>query len=116
MSSALTDRMTAIGAPLGLRFNGETITREITGDTGSTESQTALVDFTGAERLRERGDEQKFDVEISVATSATVALGDTYLINSERFKVSTIHKPQNGLRKVELKRSEATEFRGGARS
>jgi len=104
MSSAFTDRMGAIASPLGLRFNGEAVTREIGGDTGDTASQTAIVNREGVTVEQAGGEGFAFDYQMEVATTSTVALDDTYLIGGERCRVVRIGDAINGLRPVWLTR------------
>ncbi len=115
--------MTQVGLPVGLRFNGETVTREVAGDSTDTQWQTALVDRQSVERNRERGDQQNYDLQMQLATTDAVLIDDTYLITEdgttdngqERCSVVDIGKAEHGLRMVKLKRIEATVFTGGAR-
>ena len=116
MSSAFTDRMGAVASPLGFRFNGEAVTREIGGDTGSTAIQTAIVDAEEVQTEHGNGRDEVFDYVMHLDSSDTVAKGDTYLIRGDRVRVARIGKAENGLqavycRRVESQRAEARATR-----
>ena len=113
MSSSLTDRMSDIGFPVGLRFNGERVTREIAGDTTDTRWLKALVNPEAVTSVDTRGRAQVHDVAMHFAEADTITLTDSFLWNQDRYKVTEIEKPQHGMRRVLLQRveSERTEAR-----
>ena len=104
MASAFDTRLRVVGPPLGLRLNGETVTREIAGDSADTESQTAIVNRDGVTVERGRGKAFVFDYTMHLAIGDTVAEADTYLIDGERCRVVKRGDAFGGLRPVWLQR------------
>lgn len=106
MASAFDTRASAIGSPLGLRFNGESVTREIASDSTDTESQTAIVVRESVTVERGLGLAFAFDYQMQLDSTSTVTDADTYLIDSARCNVVRVGEITNGLRPVWLQRVE----------
>ena len=84
----------------------ETVTRQISGLTGNTETQTGVVFFSDTSVDYGRGKGQLTDASIDLAEANEVSIDDSYLINCIRYQVIAINPTVHGTKKVDLRRYE----------
>lgn len=84
----------------------EQVTRYPSGDTGSGVAVTAIWFESSQSRDRSAGDETDRSGELSIASSVTVTITDTWLIASEVWQTKTIGFIDGGMRVLTLTRQD----------
>jgi len=102
VSSAFGDRVVAIGSPLGLRFNGESILRYAGGPKGAASNATAIVTWHPEADANGRDRATRRTGELLLAESSTVSYSDLFKIDGDLVSVTKIGPDKNGFKTVDV--------------
>lgn len=85
----------------------EVVTRYAKGDRDIRSSVTGIVTYQPADVLTTRGKGYRRIATLAVSSDVVIDPADAFLLGSDRYEVTAIDAPQNGMRTVHLQQYES---------
>lgn len=103
MTSRFDEIQNALGSPMALQFQGESVTHWPLGVSTSASPERAIVNLDQAEKDTKGGTRFATSGRIRVSSSLSLSDSDAWVIRDVTYQVVVVGKPQGGLTEIEIK-------------